>query len=131
MRTPRKKKDLKPLVNLRELVELLEERVLANAGVSAFDEVFKLIFAKLYDEFSAGADEAVKFRRGSETPEELFRRIEGLFLRATRHPGWNEIFDPAEKLQLTHQALAACISELEPYQFSVLTSTCWMRRSST
>ena len=57
VRTPRKKKDLKPLVNLRELVELLEERVLANAGVSAFDEVFKLIFAKLYDEFSTGVNE--------------------------------------------------------------------------
>jgi len=110
-------KDLKPLVNLRELVELLEERVLANAGVSAFDEVFKLIFAKLYDEFSTGADEAVRFRRGSETPEALLRRIEGLFIRATKHPGWNEIFDPADKLQLTPQALAACISELEPYQF--------------
>jgi len=117
VRVPRKKRDLKPLVNLRELVETLEERVLANAGVSAFDEVFKLIFAKLYDEFTTGEDEAVKFRRGSETPEELFKRIEGLFIRATKHPGWNEIFDPADRIQLTPQALAPCVSELEPYQF--------------
>jgi type I restriction enzyme M protein len=117
VRVPRKKRDLKPLVNLRELVELLEERVLANAGVSAFDEVFKLIFAKLYDEHTTGEDEPVRFRRGSETPEELSRRIEGLFVRATRHPGWNEIFDPAEKIQLTPQALAPCVSELEPYRF--------------
>jgi type I restriction enzyme M protein len=36
---------------------------------------------------------------------------------STTDPGWNEIFDPAEKLQLTPQALAACISVLEPYQF--------------
>lgn len=117
VRAPRKKKDLEPLVNLRELVELLEERVLANAGVSAFDEIFKLIFAKLYDEHIHGDDEALLFRRGSETPEELHDRIQKLFVRATQHPGWNEIFDPAEKIQLTPQALAPCVSELEKYRF--------------
>lgn len=117
VRAPRKKRDLEPLVNLRQLVEQLEERVLANAGVSAFDEVFKLIFAKLYDENITGEDEAVKFHRGSETPDELFKRIEGLFTRATKHPGWNEIFDPAERIQLTPQALVPCVSELEPYRF--------------
>ncbi len=117
VRAPRKKRDLQPLVNLRELVELLEERVLANAGVSAFDELFKLIFAKLFDEHVHGDDEALTFRRGSETPEELADRIQKLFIRATKHPGWNEIFDPAEKIQLTAQALAPCVSELEPYRF--------------
>jgi len=117
VRAPRRKKDLEPLVNLRELVELLEERVLANAGVSAFDEIFKLIFAKLYDENSHGDEQALEFRRGSETPEELHDRIQRLFIRATKHPGWNEIFDPAEKIQLTPQALAPCVSELEKYRF--------------
>jgi type I restriction enzyme M protein len=117
VRAPRKKCDLQPLVNLRELVELLEERVLANAGVSAFDEVFKLIFAKLYDEHTTGDDEAAAFRRGSETPEELSKRIEGMFIRATKHPGWNEIFDPADRILLSPQALAACVSVLEPYRF--------------
>jgi len=117
VRAPRRKKDLQPLVDLRGLVELLEERVLANAGVSAFDEIFKLIFAKLYDEFTTGEEEAVSFRRGSETPEELKARIQGLFDKATHRPEWNEIFDPAEKIQLTPQALAPCVSELEPYRF--------------
>lgn len=117
VRAPRRKKDLEPLVNLRGLVELLEERVLANAGVSAFDEIFKLIFAKLYDEHIHGDEEALLFRRGSETPEELHDRIQKLFIRATQHPGWNEIFDPSEKIQLTAQALAPCVSELEKYRF--------------
>lgn len=31
---------------------MLEQRILANDGVNAFDELFKLIFAKLYDEQS-------------------------------------------------------------------------------
>lgn len=117
VRAPRLKKDLETLVNLRELVELLEERVLANAGVSAFDEIFKLIFAKLYDEHSHGDEEALLFRRGSESAEELHDRIQKLFVRATQHPGWNEIFDPAEKIQLSPQALAPCVSELEKYRF--------------
>ncbi len=117
VRAPRRKKGLEPLVDLRGLVELLEERVLANAGVSAFDEIFKLIFAKLYDEHIHGDEDALLFRRGSETPEELHARIQQLFKRATEHPGWNEIFDPAEKIQLTPQALAPCVSELEPYRF--------------
>jgi len=117
VRAPLKKSDLQLLVDLRGLVELLEERVLANAGVSAFDEVFKLIFAKLYDEHVHGEDEALAFRRSSETPEELHKRIQGLFDQATRHPGWNEIFDPAEKIQLTPQALVPCVTELEKYRF--------------
>jgi len=117
VRAPRRKMDLEPLVDLRGLVELLEERVLANAGVSAFDEIFKLIFAKLFDEHIHGDEEALLFRRGSETPQELYSRIQRLFVDATRQPGWNEIFDPAEKIMLTPQALAPCVSELEKYRF--------------
>lgn len=34
--------------SLRDLIEDLEDEVLANAGVDVFEEVFKLIFTKLY-----------------------------------------------------------------------------------
>ena len=34
------------------LFEDLEDEVLANAGVDVFEEVFKLIFTKLYDELA-------------------------------------------------------------------------------
>ena len=40
-------------MSLRELIKNLENLVLANSGVDAFEEVFKLIYAKLYDEYSA------------------------------------------------------------------------------
>lgn len=36
--------------SLRQLIEDMEDEVLANAGVDVFEEVFKLIFTKLYDE---------------------------------------------------------------------------------
>ena len=35
-----------------EILEM-EDEVLANAGVDVFEEVFKLIFTKLYDEYQA------------------------------------------------------------------------------
>ena len=36
--------------SLKDLILEMEDEVLANAGVDVFEEVFKLIFAKLYDE---------------------------------------------------------------------------------
>ncbi|HYA89126.1 MAG TPA: type I restriction enzyme HsdR N-terminal domain-containing protein [Nitrospirota bacterium] len=40
-------------LSLRDIILDMEDLVLANAGVDAFEEVFKLIYAKLYDEWNA------------------------------------------------------------------------------
>ena len=37
--------------SLKDVILELEDEVLANAGVDVFEEVFKLIFTKLFDEF--------------------------------------------------------------------------------
>ena len=37
--------------SLKDIILEMEDEVLANAGVDVFEEVFKLIFTKLYDEF--------------------------------------------------------------------------------
>lgn len=42
--------------SLKELILELENDVLANAGVDGFEEVFKLIFTKLYDEYKSKED---------------------------------------------------------------------------
>ena len=42
--------------SLEDVVLELENEVLANAGVDVFEEVFKLTFTKLYDEFKSGDD---------------------------------------------------------------------------
>ena len=42
--------------SLKELIKEMEDEVLANAGVDVFEEVFKLIFTKLYDEFLSRSD---------------------------------------------------------------------------
>ncbi|MDE0555773.1 MAG: N-6 DNA methylase [Candidatus Poribacteria bacterium] len=41
---------------LKDIILELEDEVLANAGVDVFEEVFKLIFTKLYDEFKSQDD---------------------------------------------------------------------------
>jgi len=42
--------------SLKSLIEEMEDEVLANAGVDVFEEVFKLIFTKLYDEMESSDD---------------------------------------------------------------------------
>lgn len=42
--------------SLKSIIQELEDEVLANAGVDVFEEVFKLIFTKLYDELQSKKD---------------------------------------------------------------------------
>ena len=42
--------------SLKDIILELEDEVLTNAGVNVFEEVFKLIFTKLYDEFKSEKD---------------------------------------------------------------------------
>ena len=42
--------------SLKDIILELEDEVLANAGVDVFEEVFKLIFTKLYDESESRSD---------------------------------------------------------------------------
>ncbi|HBR21058.1 MAG TPA: SAM-dependent methyltransferase, partial [Nitrospiraceae bacterium] len=45
--------------SLKDIILEMEDEVLANAGVDVFEEVFKLIFTKLYDEFLSGKDKDI------------------------------------------------------------------------
>jgi type I restriction enzyme M protein len=42
--------------SLKTIIQEMEDEVLANAGVDVFEEVFKLIFTKLYDELQSKDD---------------------------------------------------------------------------
>ncbi len=44
---------------LKAIITEMEDEVLANAGVDVFEEVFKLIFTKLYDETLSGNDKVI------------------------------------------------------------------------
>ena len=45
--------------SLKNIILEMEDEVLANAGVDVFEEVFKLIFTKLYDEFRSQKDKGI------------------------------------------------------------------------
>ena len=51
----------------------MEDEVLANAGVDVFEEVFKLIFTKLYDEIKSREDKQYVDRiiKRKLSPEEI------------------------------------------------------------
>jgi len=45
--------------SLKDIILEMEDEVLANAGVDVFEEVFKLIFTKLYDELQSKIDKVI------------------------------------------------------------------------
>jgi type I restriction enzyme M protein len=102
-------------LSLRDIILDMEDLVLANAGVDAFDEVFKLIYAKLYDEWNASRPGRVtkhlEFRIYGSTALELYERINGLFNRAKSQ--WPGVFLADERIELEPNHLITCVSFLE------------------
>lgn len=112
--------ELKPIQNMRELIERLEHDALANAGVNAFDELFKLFFAKLHDEFRPRRKptDPVEFRVPVGTPQQVYDRFNKLFQDAKQRPHWNEIFDAGEVLKINGDALKLCAAAMEPFSLA-------------
>ena len=106
---------VKEQTTLKKIILDMENLVLANAGVDAFEEVFKLIYAKLYDEAQAAQGgkqkRYLKFRVGGATPSEFKQKINDLFDKAkTKWPG---VFFDGETIDLTPEHLVTCGSYLE------------------
>jgi type I restriction enzyme M protein len=91
----------------------MEDEVLANAGVDVFEELFKLIFTKLYDELESGRSERrhLEFRNYGETETELKDKIHILFNKAKKK--WDGVFSEDSKIELTASHLSICISSLQ------------------
>ena len=102
-------------LSLRDIILDMEDLVLANAGVDAFEEVFKLIYAKLYDEWNASRPGKKKkhldFRIYGSTARELYERINSLFNKATEQ--WPGVFLADERIELEPNHLITCVSFLE------------------
>ena len=106
---------VKEQTTLKKIILDMENLVLANAGVDAFEEVFKLIYAKLYDEANAaqGGKQTryLQFRVGGATPREFKDKINQLFDAAKGK--WPGVFLEGEHIDLTPEHLATCGSALE------------------
>ncbi|OQW78074.1 MAG: SAM-dependent methyltransferase [Proteobacteria bacterium ST_bin11] len=99
--------------SLKDLILEMEDEVLANAGVDVFEELFKLIFTKLYDELESGRDRKrhLVFKNYGDTETELKVKIQGLFDKA--RDKWEGVFPDGAKIDLTPSHLAVCVSSLE------------------
>ncbi|MBJ6610478.1 MAG: N-6 DNA methylase [Candidatus Thiothrix moscowensis] len=101
--------------SLRQMIEGMEDEVLANAGVDVFEEVFKLIFTKLYDELACyrGSYKTLRFRN-TNTAAQLKQQIQDLFDLAKQE--WEGVFTPDEKIRLTADHLQVCVGALEEWK---------------
>jgi type I restriction enzyme M protein len=102
---------------LRAIIEEMEDEVLSNAGVDVFEEVFKLIFTKLFDELShfqqrKGA-EFLRFRN-TNTESDLKRVMDDLFDLAKEE--WGGVFGENDRIKLNGSHLQVCVSYLEEYK---------------
>ena len=124
--------------SLKNIILELEDEVLANAGVDVFEEVFKLIFTKLYDEFKSQSDkeyldrtfgtdrESIKrasediennnfrlmeFRNTGQTDSQLKEKIQNLFDEAKTQ--WKGVFSEHSEFELSDSHLAVCVSSLQ------------------
>lgn len=100
--------------SLRDLIEDMEDEVLANAGVDVFEEVFKLIFTKLYDEMNSHRlGNALRFRN-QNTAAQLKVAIQNLFDEAKKK--WPGVFLDDERIRLSPDHLQVCVGSLEEWK---------------
>jgi len=99
------------IANLESLFIRLEELVLANSGEDEFEEIFKLVIAKLWDE---ECGKQARFRR-HKTDAETQRAIGNLLKEAvTEWPGVLESTQP----RMTAAQVAVCVDALAGYRIA-------------
>ncbi|MCP1226480.1 N-6 DNA methylase [Sebaldella sp. S0638] len=102
--------------SLKDIILEIEDEVLANAGVDVFEEVFKLIFSKLYDELTSAQNpnEFLRFWNAGYTDYELREEIGYLFEEAKEK--WYGVFSEDSKVTLSPSHLAVCVASLQKYK---------------
>ncbi len=104
---------LKKDFNFKKIIQDLEELVLADSGKDEFNEIFKLIFAKIWDEKEAmenRKDKTVEFGKALD-PDITYDRINGLFKKACEE--WPGIFKENEDIELAKRHLQVCVGPIE------------------
>ena len=112
--TPIARKELEPVTDFLGILSEAENYIKAHEGTNPFEEIFKLIFVKLYDERAnlKNDDSAAKFRVGVfESPGEARERLEKLFNHAKTR--WRGVFSDEEVIRLGDETLAFCVSALQ------------------
>lgn len=104
---------LSPKFDFIEILKHMEELALAGSGADVFEEIFKIIYAKLYDEKLAREqreNQEVVFRKYRD-PEKTYEIINQLFKDAIKE--WPDTFEPSDRIKLSADRLNICIPFLE------------------
>ena len=105
--------DLSPKFDFVEIVKRIEELALAGSGANVFEEIFKIIYAKLFDEKLARErreNQEVLFRKYRD-PEKTYETVNQLFKNATRE--WPDTFESSDRIRLSPDRLNICVPLLE------------------
>lgn len=105
------KRHANQLGNLQSLFLRLEELVLANSGEDEFEEVFKLLIAKIWDERTAQPPRFRVMKTEGETKEAV---VTLLHEANKAWPGVLDVLEPA----LTPEHLAVCVEALAKHKLS-------------
>lgn len=106
--------ELNPKFDFIEIIKRMEELALAGSGSNVFEEIFKIIYAKLYDEKLAREqreNQEVLFRKHRE-PQKTYEIInDQLFKNAAKE--WSDTFEPSDRIKLSADRLNICVPFLE------------------
>ncbi|MDO8593206.1 MAG: N-6 DNA methylase [bacterium] len=107
--------DLDEILNLKQLIYDLQEVVLANCGVDSFDEIFKLIYAKLYDEIETPRNENRRFRIiAGATNKENLNNLSRLFEDAKSQ--WRDVFKANDEIEIPENVVVPAVSLLQKHR---------------
>ena len=106
--------ELNPKFDFVHIVKRMEELALAGSGANVFEEIFKIIYAKIYDEKQAREkreDGEVIFRKYRD-PDKTYAVInDELFKKAIEK--WPDTFEPTDRIRLSPDRLNVCVGFLE------------------
>lgn len=113
---PLTREKLVPVKDLYGVLKDIEQNILAHQTVDTFNEIFKIVFAKLYDERANlfNATSVAKFRIGlTENQATVANNVRALFDAAKNK--WRDVYDASDKLLLIDDNIAYCVKALQPY----------------
>jgi type I restriction enzyme M protein len=113
---PLTREKLRPIRDLHSVFVDIEQEILAHQSVDTFNEIFKIIFAKLYDERTNLPKEnsVPRFKLGlTEDPRQAVAGVHDLFNKATQK--WRDVYEPGERIALSSTNIEFCVKALQRY----------------
>jgi len=107
---------LVPVKDLYGVFKDVEQEILAHQSLDIFNEIFKVVFPKLYDErvnLPTGASTPFFKMRLTEGSSSVSKRVHGLFDKAKAK--WKDVYLPADKIELSEANIAYCVQALQQY----------------